>query len=282
MQSATSVAQARALFDALPRPLGFVPTMGALHEGHVQLLRYARRRSASVAVSIFVNPLQFGPSEDYARYPRDLEADRATLAAAGVDALFAPDTTDMYPPGFSTSIDVGPVAATYEGVVRPHHFSGVATVVAKLLHVVSPDVLYLGQKDAQQTCVLQKMISDLAFAVGVEIVPTIREADGLAMSSRNAYLDAGDRAVAPTLYRALIAMREALERGRSREDAAAAALATLTPRAVPDYFDVVSATTFEPLERLEAPAFVIGAARLGTTRLIDNLYVAAGGAKNPA
>ncbi len=282
MQIVTSVAQARALFDALPRPLGFVPTMGALHDGHVQLLRYARERSASVAVSIFVNPLQFGPSEDYARYPRDLEGDRAALEAAGVDALFAPGDAEMYPAGFSTSIDVGPVAATYEGVVRPHHFSGVATVVAKLLHAVRPDVLYLGQKDAQQTCVLEKMISDLAFGVGVQIVPTIRESDGLAMSSRNAYLDARQRADAPTLYRALTAMRDALERGRTREAATAVARATLTPNAVPDYFDVVSATTFEPLERLQAPAFVIGAARFGTTRLIDNLYVASEDAKIPA
>ncbi len=274
MQIATTLAEARALFDALPRPLGFVPTMGALHAGHVQLLRSAQRGSASVAVSVFVNPLQFGPSEDYAKYPRDLEADRRTLAQAGVDALFAPDTAAMYPPGFTTSVDVGPVGATFEGVVRPHHFRGVATVVAKLLHVVRPDVLYLGQKDAQQTCVLRKMIADLEFPVAVEIVPTIRESDGLAMSSRNAYLSAEQRAEAPSLYRALVAMREALARGASKAEANDIARATLSRLAMPDYFEVVDAESFEPIERPALPAFVIGAAHFGATRLIDNLYVA--------
>ena len=275
MQIATTLAQARALFDALPRPLGFVPTMGALHAGHVQLLRSAQRGSASVGVSVFVNPLQFGPSEDFAKYPRDLETDRRMLAQAGVDALFAPDTVAMYPPGFTTSVDVGPVGATFEGVVRPHHFRGVATVVAKLLHVVRPDVLYLGQKDAQQTCVLRKMIADLEFPVAVEIVPTIRESDGLAMSSRNAYLSSEQRAQAASLYRALTALREALARGVSKPEAVGTARATLSSLATPDYFDVVDADSFEPIERLAPPAYVIGAARFGGTRLIDNLYVAA-------
>ena len=273
MKIATSVAQARALCDALPRPLGFVPTMGALHAGHEQLLHQARERSGSVVVSIFVNPLQFGPSEDFARYPRDFEGDRSTLERAGVDALFAPGVAEMYPDDFSTSIDVGTVAETFEGVVRPHHFRGVATVVAKLLHVVRPDVLYLGQKDAQQASVLRKMIDDLAFGVAVTIVPTIRESDGLAMSSRNAYLTARERAEAPSLHSALLALRDALERGRSKDEAIAAARAALSPVAVPEYFDVVAAATFEPVDHLRSPAFVIGAARLGETRLIDNLYV---------
>lgn len=275
MQTVATVAQARAAFDNLPRPLGFVPTMGALHEGHLQLVRAARRRCASVAASVFVNPLQFGPNEDLAKYPRDFEGDRDKLAAAGVDGLFAPDVATMYPPGFSTSVDVGRIATTFEGVVRPDHFRGVATVVAKMLHVVRPDILILGQKDAQQTAVLRRMVADLEFPVDVDVVPTIRERDGLAMSSRNAYLDPGQRAQAGSLYRALVALRDILERGGTKAEAVAGARSTLSSLAAADYFDVVDAVTFEPLERLAIPAFVIGAARFGSTRLIDNLYVTA-------
>jgi pantoate--beta-alanine ligase len=282
MQVVATVAQARAIFDTLPRPLGFVPTMGALHEGHLQLVRAARASCAAVGTSVFVNPLQFGPNEDLARYPRDLDGDARKLAVAGADALFAPDATAMYPPGFTTSVDVGGIGTTFEGAIRPAHFRGVATVVAKLLHVVRPDWLYVGQKDAQQTTVLRKMIADLEFPVEVEIVPTMREEDGLAMSSRNAYLTPAQRAEAPTLYRALTAMRDALERGTRKIDAARVARATLGRLASPDYFDVVDADTFAPLERLVAPAFVIGAARFGTTRLLDNLYVTARASGTPA
>lgn len=276
MELAATVAQARAIFDALPRPLGLVPTMGALHEGHLQLVRVARSSCVSVGVSVFVNPLQFGPNEDLERYPRDLAGDREKLAGAGVDALFAPDAGVMYPPGFATVIDVGPIGARFEGVIRPTHFRGVATVVAKLLHVARPDVLFLGQKDAQQTAVLRAMVRDLAFPVSVEIVPTIREPDGLAMSSRNAYLTPEQRGQAPTLHRALTALRDALRDGATKESALAAARAALSPQAQADYFDVVDADTFEPLAGLDGDAFVIGAARFGTTRLIDNLYVASG------
>ena len=273
MQVANGVAQARALFDVLPRPLGFVPTMGALHDGHLELVRRARGASSAVAASVFVNPLQFGPNEDLARYPRDFDGDRDKLAKAGVDVLFAPGIDAMYPAGFSTYVDVGAMGGVYEGSVRPEHFRGVTTVVAKLLHVVRPDVLYLGQKDAQQTAVLRKMVRDLEFAVRVEIVPTVRESDGLALSSRNAYLTPEQRANAPTLLRALQALRAALEAGEPKEAAVAAARAALWPQASPDYFDVVDAETFEPLPSLRAPAFVVGAARFGTTRLLDNLYV---------
>lgn len=273
MQIATSVAQARALARALPRPIGFVPTMGALHAGHLQLVRHARHNGASVGVSVFVNPLQFAPSEDLARYPRDLDGDRCKLHDAGVDLLFVPDVTTMYPPDFSTAVDVGAAANTFEGAIRPEHFRGVATVVAKLLNVLQPDVLYLGQKDAQQTWVLRRMIADLAIPVAIDVVPTMRETDGLAMSSRNAYLTPNQRSHAASLYRALLALREALERGRSKSEAVREALATLSPQALPDYFDVVSAATFAPIDGLDEPAFVIGAARLGATRLIDNLYV---------
>ncbi|MGC1380997.1 MAG: pantoate--beta-alanine ligase [Candidatus Baltobacteraceae bacterium] len=274
MENVVTVAQARALFGASPRPLAFVPTMGAIHDGHIELVRRARAASARVAASIFVNPLQFGPGEDLEAYPRDLEHDRAKLAAAGVDVLFTPDASSMYAPGFASFVEVGPIGAVFEGAIRPGHFRGVATVIAKLLHVVQPDVLFLGQKDAQQTAVLRKMISELAFPVAVDIVPTVREPDGLAMSSRNRYLDAEQRAQAPTLYLALAAMRDALAGGARKPDAIAAANAALSDAAKAEYFDLVDAETFMPLERLRAPAFVVGAARFGRTRLIDNLWVA--------
>lgn len=273
MQVADTVAQARELFAASPRPLGFVPTMGALHAGHLALVRRARERCAAVAASIFVNPLQFGPSEDLARYPREPDHDRQKLQEAGVDVVFAPDGGAMYPPDFATTVDVGAIATSFEGAIRPGHFRGVATVIAKLLNIVCPDVLFLGQKDAQQAIVLRRMITDLNFPVEIEIVPTVREPDGLALSSRNGYLDAQQRAHAPTLHAALEAVRDALEAGRSKNDAIAAGTAELSTSATLEYLDVVDGTTFAPAERLVAPAFVIGAARFGTTRLIDNLWI---------
>ncbi len=273
MERVVDVARARAVFAALPRPLGFVPTMGALHAGHLQLVAHARQRSASVAASIFVNPLQFAASEDLAKYPRQPDADAAKLEAAGTDVLFTPDDAAIYPTGFATSVDVGRLATVFEGAIRPGHFRGVATVIAKLLNVVRPDALVLGQKDAQQSVVLRRMIADLDFWVDIEVVPTVREHDGLAMSSRNAYLDAAQRAQAPTLYAALLATRKALERGASKGDAVAAGRAALSSTARLDYLEVVDAQTFEPLERLRPPAFLIAAARFGTTRLIDNLWV---------
>ena len=273
MQIAQTVAQARALFDVLPRPLGFVPTMGALHEGHLSLVRQATQDCVAVAASVFVNPLQFSPNEDLQRYPRDFEGDRAKLAEAGVAVLFAPEVAAMYPPGFSTAVDVGAMGSRFEGAVRPEHFRGVTTVVAKLLHIVRPDYLYLGQKDAQQTAVLRKMVRDLEFPLQVRVVPTVREADGLAMSSRNVYLSPEERAQAPTLHRALVALHDALANGASKREAIERARVTLGAKAIPDYFDVVDAATFEPLEKLAPPAFVVGAARFGGTRLIDNLWV---------
>ncbi len=273
MQIATTIAQARALFDVFQHPLGFVPTMGALHDGHLQLVRRAKADCSSVAASLFVNPMQFAPGEDLAKYPRDFEGDLEKLKAAGVDVLFAPEPAAMYPPGFSSYIDVGPIGAAYEGAIRPDHFRGVATVVGKLLHIVLPEVLYIGQKDAQQSAVLRKMVRDLDFPVHVEVVETVRESDGLALSSRNAYLTAAQRGEAMTLNRALVAMRDALERGVSKADAAAAARATLSALATPDYFDLVDADTFEPLQSLRPGTFVIGAARFGATRLLDNLWI---------
>ena len=273
MQIAGTVADARAVFDVLPRPLGFIPTMGALHDGHVALVRRAREECTSVAASVFVNPVQFGANEDLAKYPRDLEGDREKLAAAGVDLLFAPEAAAMYPPGYSTYVDVGEIGTTFEGAVRPTHFRGVATVVTKLLHIVKPDALYLGQKDAQQTAVLRRVVRDLNLRVRVVVVPTVRESDGLAMSSRNAYLNSEQRAAAPSLYRALTELRNALIEGASKADGIDRARAALAGSATPDYFDVVDASTFEPKERLHGNTFVIGAVRFGSTRLLDNLYV---------
>jgi len=247
--------------------------MGALHEGHLELVRRARDRCAAVAASIFVNPLQFAPNEDLATYPRDLQHDREKLAAAGIDALFEPDVPAMYPANFSTFVGVEPLGALFEGAQRPGHFRGVATVIAKLLNIVRPDLLFLGQKDAQQAVLLRKMIADLDFPVEVEVVPTVRESDGLAMSSRNRYLDATRRVEAATLYRALCATLRALEAGARKADALAVGTASLSSRAQLDYLEIVDAATFEPLEELRAPAFVIGAARFGATRLIDNLWV---------
>jgi pantoate--beta-alanine ligase len=273
MQVVSAVDAVRRGLAALPRPLGFVPTMGALHAGHLQLVEAARMQCASVSSSVFVNPTQFGPLEDFERYPRDYDGDRAKLESAGVDLLFAPGVEAMYPPGFSTTVDPGEIGTRYEGAIRPTHFRGVTTVVSKLLNIVQPDVLFLGQKDAQQTAVLRKLVRDLDFNTRVEIVPTVRESDGLALSSRNVYLSAELRAAAPSLHRALQAMLEDLQEGKNAKAARERAWKMLDPLGTWDYLDLVDMNSFAPLSRLEPPAFVIGAARFGATRLLDNLMV---------
>ncbi|MHB8146373.1 MAG: pantoate--beta-alanine ligase [Vulcanimicrobiaceae bacterium] len=275
MHIAANIAQAHALFENLPQPIGLVPTMGALHDGHLALVRRAREECVAVVASVFVNPLQFAAGEDLDRYPRDFEGDREKLARSGVDILFAPPAEAMYPAGFSTSIDVGAPGASFEGIARPTHFRGVATVVAKLLHIVKPDRLYLGQKDAQQTAVVRRMIRDLEFDTGLVVVPTVREADGLAISSRNAYLTASERAAAPSLHATLRVFRDALANGASKTVAYEHARATLDPLAHLDYLDIVDADTFEPIDGLCPSAFIIGAARFGATRLLDNLWIEA-------
>lgn len=274
MNVAASIGEARALLAELPRPLGFVPTMGALHAGHLKLVEAAKSQCVAVAASVFVNPMQFGPAEDFERYPRDYDGDRSKLAAAGVALVFAPERSEMYPAGFSTSIDVGAAGKGFEGAARPTHFAGVATVVTKLLNIVRPDVLYIGQKDAQQSAVLRRLVRDLDFAVRVEVVATVREPDGLALSSRNTYLDQSERAAAPSLQAALRATLDALRSGESKTRALECGRKVLDPLAQLEYLDVVSADTFEPMEGLEPPAFIVGAVRLGATRLIDNLWVA--------
>jgi pantoate--beta-alanine ligase len=236
--------------------VGLVPTMGALHDGHRALLRRARAENDRVVMSLFVNPTQFGAGEDFDRYPRDAEADRAVADAEGVDEIYAPSVEEMYPPGFSTTVDVGDITRRFEGTARPGHFQGVATVVLKLLARTRPDRAYFGQKDAQQLAVIRRMVRDLDVPVEVCAVPTVREADGLAQSSRNAYLSADERRRAPSLYRALAARDPSLVEGEL------------------DYMAVVDADTFEDTEPRPG-ALVVGAARFGSTRLIDNIVLEA-------
>lgn len=254
--------------------IGFVPTMGALHAGHLSLVRAAREQNDVSIASIFVNPLQFGPSEDFERYPGTFEADLAMLREAGTDAVFAPAVAEMYPPGASTLVQEGFVTGPLCGSFRPRHFDGVTTVVLKLLNLVKPEWLYLGQKDAQQCAVLRRMVRDLDVPVQVITCPTIREADGLAMSSRNTYLGATDRALAPLLYRSLLLVEDEFKRGQRQVAsllAAARGLLAPHPEIRLQYFEIRDPDTLAPLERVEGSALVAVAAFLGATRLIDNV-----------
>jgi pantoate--beta-alanine ligase len=267
-----TVAEMRAARAGLP-DLGLVPTMGYLHEGHLSLVARARAECAAVAASIFVNPTQFGPNEDLSRYPRDLPRDLALLEARGVDLVFAPDAAEMYPQGFATEIRVGGVTEVLEGAVRPGHFAGVATVVAKLFNIVQPTRAYFGQKDAQQSVVIKKLVRDLNLPVQVVVAPTVREPDGLALSSRNSYLTAEQRAQAPALYRALTAAKARFDAGEGDAEALRQAMrAELTGFTV-DYVSVADAETLRELDRVDGRALASMAVRLGATRLIDNLVL---------
>ena len=274
MKLARTVAELKA---ALPREgVGFVPTMGYLHRGHLALVERARRENPFVVVSIFVNPLQFGPGEDYHRYPRDLERDATLLKEAGVDLLFAPGVEEMYPQGFATRVQVeGPLAALWEGEVRPGHFQGVATVVARLFLLVGPERAYFGEKDYQQLLVIRKMVRDLGFPLEVVGVPTVREEDGLALSSRNVYLSPETRKKASVLYRALLAMREAARSGGGVAEALEAGEKVLkeVPEFRPDYLAIVHPETLLPLSRFLPGARGLLAGRFPEARLIDNLEV---------
>ncbi len=258
----------------LVAPVGFVPTMGALHEGHATLIRRARDECASVVVSVFVNPTQFGPNEDFERYPRDEAADLALLESLGVDVVFVPTVDEMYPAGAVTSVHVGRMGEVLEGAVRPGHFQGVATVVAMLLNLVQPDRAYFGQKDGQQSVVIRRIVRDLAIPVEIVICPTVREPDGLAMSSRNRYLKPDERAQGPALHAALQAAAEALDVGEDRaerlrqlmgERLAEATLGQL------DYVSVADADTLTELETVDGPALASLAVRFPSARLIDCL-----------
>jgi len=253
--------------------IAFVPTMGAIHAGHLSLVRRARATAERVVASLFVNPLQFGPGEDFRSYPRPRRSDRERLAAAGVDLLWEPAVTDLYPPGHCTRVRVVGLSDVLEGASRPGHFEGVATVVTALLHVVSPDVLWLGQKDAQQARLIERMVVDLRLAVRVRRAPTVREADGLALSSRNAYLSADERRQAVALSRGLQAASRLLhagERSAVRLRAAIRRTWRAYPKVREDYVAVVDASTLAPLARVRGRALVAVAARVGPARLIDN------------
>jgi pantoate--beta-alanine ligase len=256
--------------------VGFVPTMGALHAGHRSLLAAARRETGFVVASVFVNPLQFGPTEDLATYPRDRDGDLAVLEADGVDLAFLPADAEMWPAPPEVRLRVGALGERLEGARRPGHLDGVATVVAKLLHLVGPSRAYFGQKDAQQLAVVRRMVADLAFPNEIVACPTVREPDGLAVSSRNAYLSAGERARAAVLYRALEAGRTwwaAGERDPAAIEMAAEELLRSAPGVEVEYVALVEPDGFAPVERAEAGHVLAVAARVGRTRLIDNVIL---------
>ncbi len=271
-----SIADLRQVITAARRAgqrVGVVPTMGALHPGHLSLVAAAESECDLVVVTIFVNPTQFGPHEDFQKYPRTLEADLKLLAAHRVDVVFTPAVEDMYPPGAATMVEVAGAAERWEGACRPGHFRGVATIVLKLFNLTQPDVSYFGRKDLQQTLVVRQMVRDLDVPVEVRVCPTIRESDGLAMSSRNAYLSADDRRAALVLSRALFRGAELVrggERDASRVLAAMQALVASEPRVKLEYLAIVDPVTMAEVGQIDTLAYAIVAARVGTTRLIDN------------
>ncbi|HXN26670.1 MAG TPA: pantoate--beta-alanine ligase [Candidatus Acidoferrales bacterium] len=258
------------------RVLGLVPTMGALHEGHFSLIGAAQRECAPVVVSLFVNPKQFGPAEDLNKYPRTLEADRAALEALGVDYLFAPSAQEMYPPGFRSAVVVEGLSDRLEGRSRPGHFRGVTTVVLKLFEIVQPRFAYFGRKDAQQARLIRQMSADLNLDTDVVVCPIVREADGLALSSRNVYLSGEDRRAAATLSRSLAAVRDEIAKGERDTgrllDALRRALAT-EPRVALDYAEIVDNESLEPVASLRGTCYVLLAAKVSETRLIDNALI---------
>ena len=276
MRRVTSPGEARAARRSLGGTVGFVPTMGALHAGHLSLVRRAREENAHVVASIFVNPAQFGPKEDLSAYPRPLERDLELLEKEGVALVLVPEPAAMYAPGFETWVEPGSLAARLEGERRPGHFRGVLTVVAKLLNAVEPDRAYFGQKDAQQAVLIRRMARDLDFASEVVVCPIVRESDGLAMSSRNVYLSAEERKAAPVLARALAAASLAWDAGERRGDALKRVVLTVLasePLARPDYVSAADADTLEETMG-EAPRLLLSTAvRFGATRLLDNVVL---------
>ncbi|HEV3513385.1 MAG TPA: pantoate--beta-alanine ligase [Candidatus Sulfotelmatobacter sp.] len=256
--------------------VGFVPTMGALHEGHLSLVRAARAASDLVAASIFVNPTQFGPNEDLARYPRSFESDRQLLENEGVHLLFAPPVEEMYPAGSVTWVEVEELSNKLDGRSRPGHFRGVTTVVAKLFHIIEPDAAFFGQKDAAQVAIIRRMVRDLSLPVEIVVCPIVRESDGLAMSSRNAYLNPEQRKQALVLHRSLVRVQALAERGESAALKLAAAGReefSREPSVRLDYFEIVNPDTLDPVPEVAGETLVAVAAYVGTTRLIDNLLL---------
>jgi pantoate--beta-alanine ligase len=276
MEIVMRVNEVRRQREGLTNPFGLVPTMGFLHEGHLSLVRRARAECASVGVSIFVNPTQFSPQEDLTAYPRDLERDLALLEREGVDLVWTPTLEEMYPEHFQTWVTVEGVSQGLEGAQRPGHFRGVATVVSKLFNVFQPDKAYFGQKDAQQSLVIRRMVQDLNFPVEVVVCPTMREADGLAMSSRNAYLNADERRAATVLFRALCAARDAFSNGERDAEALRRRMTEIIrdePMAQEQYASVADAEALQELNGPVERALLSMAVRIGKTRLIDNMII---------
>jgi len=276
MQVIKTIAEVRELRPKLVGPVGFVPTMGYLHEGHLALVRQARAESSTVVVSIFVNPTQFGPGEDLATYPRNLDRDLELLEQEGTDIVFVPSGEEMYPRGFSTWVDVEKVTECLEGASRPGHFRGVATVVAKLFNIIQPTRAYFGQKDTQQAVVIKKMIADLNMNLEIVVVPTVRESDGLAMSSRNSYLNPEERQSATVLFGALSLARQLWQFGEKDASKIRYEMENLIqkePLAQIDYVSIADADTLEELDMIDRPALVSLAVRIGKTRLIDNIVM---------
>ena len=258
------------------RIIGLVPTMGALHRGHLALIERAKRECSTVIASIFVNPKQFGPNEDFSKYPRTFESDSEKLDQAGVDFLFAPEAAEIYPPGFSSYVQVDGLSEKLEGRSRPGHFRGVATVVMKLLQVVRPNFAYFGRKDAQQSRIITQMARDLNLDAEIVVCPIVREPDGLAMSSRNGYLNTEERKAATVLHRALDAARNEMTAGvRDTLQLQTVLLRVLGSEkpARADYAEIVDTETFEPVVRVSKPCYIVLAVFIGKTRLIDNLYI---------
>ena len=256
--------------------IGLVPTMGALHQGHLSLARAARAAGNVVAVSIFVNPTQFAPNEDLAKYPRSFESDCELLECEGVDFIFAPSVDEMYPAGAATWVTVEELSGKLDGRSRPGHFRGVTTVVSKLFHIVEPDAAFFGQKDAAQVAIIRRMVRDLNFGVEIVVCPIVREPDGLAMSSRNAYLNAGQRKQALILRRSLMRIQQMVVKGESSAErliAAGRAEFATEPDVRIDYLEVVNPETLDPVKIISDEALVAVAAYVGTTRLIDNLLI---------
>ncbi len=276
METVITFDELRVARQKLPQPLGFVPTMGYLHDGHLSLVRRARDENASVVVSIFVNPTQFGPQEDLERYPRDLERDLSLLLAEGVDVVWTPMSEEMYPAQYQTWVTVEQITQRLEGEFRPNHFRGVATVVAKLFNAVQPQRAYFGQKDAQQALVIRRMTLDLNYPIEIVVCPTVREADGLAMSSRNVYLSPSERKAATVLYRALSAAQEAFEAGErdaERLRHIAREVIEREPLARLQYISCAHPETLEELQGSINRALISTAVWIGKTRLIDNIII---------
>ncbi len=276
MEKIETIARMKALRREITDSVGFVPTMGYLHQGHLSLVKQARADNPVVVTSIFVNPTQFGPAEDFKTYPRDIEHDMALLKEQKTDIVFIPSSEEMYPQAFSSWVEVEKITDVLEGSCRPGHFKGVTTVVAKLFNIVEPHRAYFGQKDAQQAIVIKKMVTDLNMNLEIVVAPTIRESDGLAMSSRNVYLDSRERQAATVLFKSLTIAQELREKGETSAEVIHEEIVSFIskePLAKIEYVSIADAQTLEELKKIHSPVLVSLAVRIGKTRLIDNMVL---------